>query len=322
MTTISGETMGTTYTVKYLNSPQDKLPNATTIQAELNTLLHDINQQMSTYQVDSEISRFNQMKASQGAMPISADFATVLNEAIRLNQVTEGALDVTIGPLVNLWGFGPDKRVNKTPTPNELAQAISSIGLDKIHLTLPQGKQPALLSKQTDHVYLDLSSIAKGFGVDKLAQYLDKLGIQNYLVEIGGELRAKGKNPQKEAWHIGIEHPQMAHKQTSQIVVPLNNQALATSGDYRNFHLDEQGKRLSHIIHPITHQPINHQLASISVITDSAMTADGLSTGLFVLGEERALALAEQHKLAIFLIIKTEHGFKTKMSSAFKNLLP
>lgn len=114
----------------------------------------------------------------------------------------------------------------------------------------------------------------------------------------------------------------MAHKQTSQIVVPLNNQALATSGDYRNFHLDEQGKRLSHIIHPITHQPINHQLASISVITDSAMTADGLSTGLFVLGEERALALAEQHKLAIFLIIKTEHVFKTKMSSAFKNLLP
>lgn len=311
--------MGTTYTVKYLTDSNTSPAQPT--QAELDALLHEVNRQMSTYQTDSEISRFNQMKAAQGAMPISNDFATVVAEAIRLNQFTEGALDVTIGPLVNLWGFGPDKRIHKTPTSAELAQTIPNIGIDKIHLTLPQANRAAQLSKATDHVYLDLSAIAKGFGVDKIATYLEQRGIQNYLVEIGGELRAKGKNPQQQIWNVGIEQPQILQKQTSQIVVPLNNQALATSGDYRNFQIDSTGKRLSHIIHPQTQQPISHQLASISVIADNAMTADGLSTGLFVLGEERALALAEQHQLAIFLIIKTEQGFETKMSSAFQKLL-
>lgn len=311
--------MGTTYTVKYLTDSNTSPAQPT--QAELDALLHEVNRQMSTYQTDSEISRFNQMKAAQGAMSISNDFATVVAEAIRLNQFTEGALDVTIGPLVNLWGFGPDKRIHKTPTSAELAQTIPNIGIDKIHLTLPQANQAAQLSKATDHVYLDLSAIAKGFGVDKIATYLEQRGIQNYLVEIGGELRAKGKNPQQQIWNVGIEQPQILQKQTSQIVVPLNNQALATSGDYRNFQIDSTGKRLSHIIHPQTQQPISHQLASISVIADNAMTADGLSTGLFVLGEERALALAEQHQLAIFLIIKTEQGFETKMSSAFQKLL-
>ena len=311
--------MGTTYTVKYLTDSNTSPAQPT--QAELDALLHEVNRQMSTYQTDSEISRFNQMKAAQGAMPISNDFATVVAEAIRLNQFTEGALDVTIGPLVNLWGFGPDKRIHKTPSTAELAQTIPHIGIDKIHLTPPQANQAAQLSKATDHVYLDLSAIAKGFGVDKIATYLEQRGIQNYLVEIGGELRAKGKNPQQQIWNVGIEQPQILQKQTSQIVVPLNNQALATSGDYRNFQIDSTGKRLSHIIHPQTQQPISHQLASISVIADNAMTADGLSTGLFVLGEERALALAEQHQLAIFLIIKTEQGFETKMSSAFQKLL-
>ena len=311
--------MGTTYTVKYLTDSNTSPAQPT--QAELDALLHEVNRQMSTYQTDSEISRFNQMKAAQGAMPISNDFATVVAEAIRLNQFTEGALDVTIGPLVNLWGFGPDKRIQKTPSAAELAQTIPHIGIDKIHLTPPQANQAAQLSKATDHVYLDLSAIAKGFGVDKIATYLEQRGIQNYLVEIGGELRAKGKNPQQQIWNVGIEQPQILQKQASQIVVPLNNQALATSGDYRNFQIDSTGKRLSHIIHPQTQQPISHQLASISVIADNAMTADGLSTGLFVLGEERALALAEQHQLAIFLIIKTEQGFETKMSSAFQKLL-
>lgn len=319
MTTIQGETMGTTYTVKYLTDSNTSPAQPT--QAELDALLCEVNRQMSTYQTDSEISQFNQMKAAQGAMPISNDFATVVAEAIRLNQFTEGALDVTIGPLVNLWGFGPDKRIHKTPSTAELAQTIPHIGIDKIHLTLPQANQAAQLSKATDHVYLDLSAIAKGFGVDKIATYLEQRGIQNYLVEIGGELRAKGKNPQQQIWNVGIEQPQILQKQASQIVVPLNNQALATSGDYRNFQIDSTGKRLSHIIHPQTQQPISHQLASISVIADNAMTADGLSTGLFVLGEERALALAEQHQLAIFLIIKTEQGFETKMSSAFQKLL-
>ncbi len=141
------------------------------------------------------------------------------------------------------------------------------------------------------------------------------------MVEIGGELRAKGTNATKQVWKVGIEQPSVVQKQATQMVVPLYNLAMATSGDYRNFHTDETGQRLSHIINPKTFEPINHQLASITVIHPSAMTADGLSTGLFVLGEQEALAIAEREGLAVFLIIKTADGFTTKMSSAFQNLL-
>ncbi|WP_368494369.1 FAD:protein FMN transferase [Neisseria sp.] len=320
--TVSGETMGTTYTVKYLANPGEPLPDPKQIQAGFDKILQEVNRQMSTYQTDSEISRFNRMKASDGSMAVSADFATVVAEAVRLNLITEGTLDVTVGPLVNLWGFGPDKSISQAPTAKQIGTVEKLVGIDKIRLEAGRpSENGARLGKQADGVYLDLSAIAKGFGVDKLAQHLDSLGIQNYLVEVGGELRAKGRNRQNKAWSVGIEQPQFAQKQTAQIVVPLNNRSLATSGDYRNFHTDASGKRLSHIIDPKSKQPISHNLASVSVVADSAMTADGLATGLFAMGEEKALATAEKNRLAVFLIIKTADGFKTEMSSAFKEIV-
>lgn len=323
--TITGETMGTAYTVKYLANPGEPLPDPKQIQARFDKILQEVNRQMSTYQTDSEISRFNRMKASEGSMAVSADFAAVVAEAVRLNRLTEGTLDVTVGPLVNLWGFGPDKNVSQAPTAVQINAAEKLVGIDKIRLEAGRpsetGETGARLGKQTDGVYLDLSAIAKGFGVDKLAQHLDGLGIQNYLVEIGGELRAKGRNQKNKAWNVGIEQPQFAQKQAAQIVVPLNNRSLATSGDYRNFYTDASGKRLSHIINPKSKQPISHNLASVSVVADNAMTADGLATGLFVMGEEKALATAEKNRLAVFLIIKTADGFKTEMSSAFKEIV-
>lgn len=318
--TLTGQTMGTTYAIKYLTNSSKKLPAPEHMKQQIETLLQEVNRQMSTYMPESEISQFNQLNKKPMSMVISDDFAKVVEEAIRLNKVTHGALDVTVGPLVNMWGFGPDKTVQKRPTAEQIEQARDIVGVDK--LSLKKGtNNSSQLSKTKEGLYLDLSSIAKGFGVDKVAEHLEQEGVNNYLVEIGGELRAKGKNAVQQVWRVGIEQPEFTQTQHAQIVIPLNNLSMATSGNYRNFHTDEQGQRLSHIINPETFEPIKHQLASITVIHPSAMTADGFSTGLFVLGEEKALETAEKEGLAVFLIIKTPQGFITKMSSVFKNLL-
>ena len=317
--TLQGETMGTTYTVKYLSDVHDKLPSPAEIQKRIDDALKEVNRQMSTYQTDSEISRFNQHTAGK-PLRISSDFAHVTAEAIRLNHLTHGALDVTVGPLVNLWGFGPQKEITHEPTAQEIQHASEMVGTDKLKLS-QDGQRPTL-AKTHPEVYLDLSSIAKGFGVDKTAAELEKLNIGNYLVEIGGELHGKGRNAQGNPWRIGIEQPNIVQGGATQITIPLDNKSLATSGDYRIFHVDKSGRRLSHIINPKTKQPISHNLASISVVAENATLADGLSTGLFVLGETEALKLAEQENLAVFLIIRTPQGdYHTKMSSAFKKLL-
>ena len=318
-TVLQGETMGTTYTVKYLSDDLPNPPAPEAVKKQIDGALEEVNRQMSTYREDSEISRFNQMRETRKPMPVSADFAAVTAEALRLNRLTQGALDVTVGPLVNLWGFGPNKEITREPTQAEIDKAAAQTGTDKIILT-QNGKQ-ATLTKTQPEAYLDLSSIAKGFGVDKVAGELEKLGIQNYLVEIGGELHGKGRNAQGEPWRIGIEQPNIVQGGNTQIVVPLDNRSLATSGDYRIFHVDPQGRRLSHIIDPKTRRPLSHRLASISVVADNATTADGLSTGLFVLGETEALKLAEQQNLAVFLIIRDQNGYHTEMSGAFKKLL-
>ncbi|NOL49621.1 FAD:protein FMN transferase [Pelistega europaea] len=319
MVTLSGQTMGTTYTVKYIVEPSQTLPDPVAVKAEIDKRLQQVNQEMSTYIPSSEISRFNQMTGCSETAPcnmtIAQDFATVVGEAIRINAVTQGALDITVGPVVNMWGFGPDKEVIKAPSPEQLAKVRPIIGIDKIFL------HQNTLSKKAAGVYIDLSSIAKGFGVDKIAFYLDELQLNNYLVEIGGELRAKGHNLQSQPWSIGIEHPSVLQHQSNQLVIPLENMAMATSGDYRNFRMDDTGHRLSHIINPQTLAPISHRLASITVVHGSTMTADGLATGLFVLGEQKALDIAEKEHLPVFLIIQTGDKFETKMSSAFKALL-
>lgn len=312
----SGKTMGTTYNVKYIdNGKIQNLPKAEDIQAQMDKLLKTVNNEMSTYQKDSQISQFNQMKVANKPFAISQDFAKVVQEAIRLNHVTEQSLDVTVGPLVNLWGFGPDKRLNKVPSAKQIVEKAKSVGIDKLVLENYQ------LTKKEADLYLDLSSIAKGFGVDKLAEQLEQLGVENYLVEIGGELRGKGKNLQGQAWRIAIEQPALQQGTATQIIVPLNNLAMATSGDYRNYFEDEQGNRFSHIIDPKKCAPISHNLASITVFAPTTMTADGLSTGLFVLGAEKAMEVAERENLAVFMIIKNGQNFETRASNAFEQLI-
>lgn len=313
---LEGKTMGTTYHIKYINNGKVKnLPSGEAVQKQLDELLKQVNNEMSTYQKDSQISQFNQMKEAGKPFAVSADFAKVVEEAIRLNGITEQALDITVGPLVNLWGFGPDKRLNKVPTAEQIAEKAEAVGIDKLLLDNQQ-----LIKKHPD-LYIDLSSIAKGFGVDKLADYLESLGLDNYLVEIGGEIRGKGKNLQGKDWQIAIEKPEFEQGKSSQIVVPLHNLGMATSGNYRNYFEDEQGNRFSHIIDPQQLRPISHNLASITVFAPSTMTADGLSTGLFVLGAEKALEVAEKENLAVFMIIKNGQYFETRASNAFEQLI-
>ncbi|WP_288064695.1 FAD:protein FMN transferase [Rodentibacter caecimuris] len=314
---LSGKTMGTTYHVKYIDdgSVSENLQNT---HEQIEYILKDVNAKMSTYIKDSELSRFNQNTQVNTPIEISADFAKVLAEAIQLHQVTEGALDVTVGPVVNLWGFGPEKSPERQPTAEQLAERQAWVGLDKITLDM-SGNIPTL-SKSVPQVYIDLSSIAKGFGVDQVAEKLEQLNAQNYMVEIGGEIRAKGKNAEGKPWQIAIEKPNMTGERAVENVIGLNNMAMATSGDYR-IYFEENGKRFAHEIDPKTGYPIQHHLASITVFSPTTMTADGLSTGLFVLGEEKALEVAEKNDLAIYLIIKTANGFETKISSAFKKLM-
>ena len=314
--TLSGKTMGTTYHIKYIDNGIDTAPEMA--HKNIDDVLKEVNNQMSTYQKDSELSRFNQSREINQPFPISADFAEVVKAALDLHQKTEGALDITVGPLVNLWGFGPEKRTDKEPSAEEIATRKAWTGIDKLSLSEVDGK-PALV-KKIPELYVDLSSIAKGFGVDKVAHYLESIGVTDYLVEIGGEIHTKGVNEKGQPWQIAIEKPEFDGSRSVEQIIGLSNLSMATSGDYRNY-FEENGKRFSHEIDPKTGYPLQHHLASITVVDPSCMLADGYATGLFVLGADKALEVAEKANLAIYLIIKTDKGFEVKTSKAFDKLM-
>ncbi|EKO4006841.1 FAD:protein FMN transferase [Vibrio fluvialis] len=307
---LSGPTMGTSYNIKYLQ--QDGLPSSDDLHKEIDRLLEEVNDQMSTYRKDSELSRFNQY---QGIDPfeVSNQTATVVKEAIRLNGLTEGALDVTVGPLVNLWGFGPEARPEVVPTDAELAERKANTGIH--HLSVDGNK----LSKDLPHLYVDLSTIAKGWGVDVVANYIESQGIHNYMVEVGGEIRLKGLNRDGVPWRIAVEKPTVDERSIQEIIEP-GDMAIATSGDYRNY-FERDGVRYSHIINPQTGRPIHNRVVSVTVLDKSCMTADGLATGLMVLGDEKGIGIAEQNHIPVFMIVKTDDGFKEIASSAFKPYL-
>ncbi|HDR1021705.1 TPA: FAD:protein FMN transferase [Pasteurella multocida] len=315
--TLQGKTMGTTYSVKYIDDAQVTL-SSSDVHEKIELLLRDVNNKMSTYIATSELSLLNQSTRTEAPIEISNDLGIVLQESIRLHGVTEGALDVTVGPIVNLWGFGPEKGKTKENMDDKVQKAKQWVGIDKMKLYYINNKY--LLQKTIPQLYIDLSAIAKGFGVDKVAQYVESIGAKNYLVEIGGEVRAKGKKLDGKAWQIAIEKPTFDGSRAISQIVGLKDMAMATSGNYRNY-FEENGERFSHEIDPKTGYPIKHRLASITVISDSAMTADGLATGLYVLGEEKALEVAEKYNLRVYLIVKTDNGFEARMSSAFEKLI-
>ncbi|WP_112363326.1 FAD:protein FMN transferase [Serratia quinivorans] len=309
---LDGKTMGTSYSVRYVTG--DDTPSAAKMQAEIDKRLELVNDQMSTYRPGSELSRFNASRAVDKPFPVSAATTEVVLEALRINRVTDGALDVTVGPLVNLWGFGPEGRPDKVPSAAELERRRAWTGIDKLSV------QGNALVKSIPELYVDLSSIAKGYGVDVIAQYLQSQQVKNYMVDIGGEVRTRGHNGEKKPWRIAIERPTAGMEQKAQLVIQPGEMSIATSGDYRNY-FEQDGVRYSHTIDPVTGKPIHHHLVSVTVLSPTCMAADGLSTGLNVLGPERGMALANLMGIPVFMIVKTAKGFEERYSEAFKPYL-
>jgi thiamine biosynthesis lipoprotein len=308
---LEGKTMGTTYHIKYYDEKAQL--SSQKLQSQIDAVLVNVNQSMSTYIENSEINTFNRLPANK-IMPISEDFRAVVSESIRLGKSTK-TLDVTMGPLIDLWGFGPDKKPTNRPSDEELASMVEKIGIDKLILT-EQG-----LAKTIDGLELSFSATAKGYGIDKVAQLLESHNITNYMVEIGGELRIAGEKPNSQDWKIAIEQPdaQPGERKVHRVLSPGTN-GIATSGDYRIFYKMD-GEIYTHLIDPVTGMPIKHDLVSVTVLHPSAMTADGLATALTVMGMEKAQAYAQQHDLPVYLIGKSKDGLVTYSSPAFKPYL-
>jgi len=306
---ILGSTMGTTYSVKVVEPRHGREALAEIIERRLDS----VNDQMSTWRPDSEISRFN-ADPGTAAVEISADFFNVVQQALRLGTLTRGALDITVMPLVSLWGFGPDFSADALPDETDITAILAHVGLDKLELDSASSS----IRKLDPETRIDLSAIAKGFGVDAIAGVLSELGYRDYLVEIGGEVFGAGRRPDGTPWRIAVERP-LADERSVQTVVPLDNAGIATSGDYRNF-FEIAGRRYSHVIDPATGRPPENGVASVSVIARDTTTADGLATGLMVMGAEAGLALAEKKNLAVLFVLHTPAGLETRASSAFDAL--
>lgn len=304
---LTGPTMGTTYTITLVELP----PHATEahVQARVDDLLAGVNARMSTYDAASEVSRFNASTSTEW-VAISPETLAVVEEAERVSVLTGGAFDITVGPVVDLWGFGPTRNAGAIPDDRVIARTLESVGHRWIH-TRPE---PPAIRKARPEVRIDLSAIAKGYAVDRVAAYLASVGVSDFLVEVGGETRARGRSPRGARWKIGIEKPLALGRVVHRVVV-LENQALATSGDYRNS-FEHDGEVYSHMIDPRTGRPVKNTLASVSVLAESSMHADALATGLMILGLEAARALAEREKLAVLFIVRRGDAFREEATAA------
>ena len=312
---LGGETMGSTWSVKVvLDRPADEETRRAILQA-IEQQLDSVDRSMSGYRDDSEVSALNRAPAGV-AIEISGPLLEVLALSQRVADETGGAFDVTVGPLVDAWGFGPAAVTPRPPAEDELALLRARIG----HRLLHVDTDASAVIKQAEGMRIDLNAVAPGYAVDRIAAELERLGLRRYLVEVGGELRAAGLNVDAEPWRIAIEKPEAGR--ATQRVVQLRDAALATSGDYRNFWVHE-GRRYSHEIDPRTLRPVAHSLASVTVVTSSAAEADALATGLIVLGPDEALALAERRNLPVLLLVhEGDDGvIAERTSSAMKQLL-
>lgn len=309
LVSFSGPTMGTTYSVKYTTTADT--PDREDLKSEVDVVLLRVNKLMSTYDPTSELSEFNKLPVGTN-VTVSDDLAYVLGEALKISQLTGGKYDVTVGPLVNLWGFGPDKHKDEVPSDSSIAEAKEKVGYHYVKL---DGNE---LSKSRD-VYVDLSSIAKGYGVDAVARVLKEAGVNNYLVEVGGEISVSGRKLDGSNWLIGVESPAGGHN-VAERVIEANDIAIATSGDYRNY-FEENGVRYSHTIDPITGKPITHRLVSVTVIDSNTTRADGLATAITVLGPDAGLKFAQENDIAAYMLVKEDSGFVERYSEAFEPYL-
>jgi thiamine biosynthesis lipoprotein len=309
---LAGATMGTSYHITVLNKEGVDTPQGD-LQQAIDQQLSVINQQMSTYISDSELSKVNDASVNSW-ITVSDNLFDVLMLSLELGWLSNGALDITVGPLVNEWGFGPGgtDKADSVPDEETLAKLKANIGFQHIEFDISNN---SVLKRRP--VVLDLSAIAKGFAVDKVSELLLYAGYTDFMVEIGGELRLMGHSPKGSPWKIAIEKPEITSMGQVFEAVSLSNVGMATSGDYRNY-FEVDGTRYSHTIDPVTAYPVKHHLASVTVIAESSAYADGLATAINVMGPEKGLQLAQSQGLAIYMIINTDQGFEVRYSDAFK----
>jgi len=304
---LTGETMGTSYNIRIA----DDVGQPDDLQRQIDALLDEINRQMSTYLDDSEIAQFNRQTTTDW-FEVSPEFATVTDRALQIARESDGRFDPTVGPLVRLWSFGPPPRSQQPPSAAEIERVRSAVGSNLVEVRL----DPPALRKLDPRVELDLSAIAKGYGVDRVSQLLLDAGAGNHMVEIGGEVMARGHRSAGTPWRIGLEAPLIDGRDLDS-VLPISDLAVATSGDYRNF-FEADGRRYSHTIDPLTGAPITHDLASVSVVADDCTTADGFATALNVLGPDEGFELARQLDLAAYFIVHSGDEFVTRATPAFE----
>ena len=284
--TLAGRTMGTTYTVKVVTGYFGSVAG---LQEKFDRRLDEINRSISPYLKDSEISRFNRFQLVGEEFPISADFLRVMKTAARLYALSGGAWDGTVGPLVDVWGFGRGGSPGRVPPAETIAALLRDVGFDKIEI-----RASGALVKRHAAVSLDLSSVGQGYGVDQLVELVRAAGFTDYLVEIGGEIYAAGARPDGRPWRVGISRPAAgARPDDIYKVVSLKDQAFSTSGDYRQFFVQD-GIRYSHHIDPATGYPVRNGVVSVSILADNCTFADGLGTAVLVSGVEKGLALIDR----------------------------
>jgi thiamine biosynthesis lipoprotein len=310
--------MGTTYHVKCWAPLTDTGPvgglnaDPTGLQSAIDTLLAQIDLQMSTYRDDSEISRFNQAAADEW-FDVSPATAYVVRRALHYHRLTDGALDVTLGPVLHLWGFGSTRArqqaTTQVPDAEALATALQQCGAEHLQARLT----PPSLHKTLAALEIDLSALAKGFGVDAVGELLDERRLANWMVEIGGEVRARGDRPQGGPWRIGVENPERERRALSR-VIPLDDAALATSGDYRNFRTIA-GERYAHIVDPATGQPLRYRGISVSVVASTCMEADALATALLVMPSDAAYDWCEANDVAALFHLREDEGVEPQIRS-------
>jgi len=308
---LAGSALGTTFKVAIVE-PAAALDSAG-LEAEIAATLARVDELASTWRYDSELSAFNR-EQSLDWVAVSPEFCAALAAALEISSLTGGAFDITVGPLVNLWGFGPDGSVAEPPTDEAIAAALVLVGHDKLHTDCERG----LVRKDIGALYVDLSGWAKGRAVDMVSAALDSSGIDNYLVEIGGELRVRGHNSERRNWAVGIEAPSTSQR-VPRAIIRVSDTSVATSGDYRNY-FQYDGTSYSHTIDPRTGRPVAHSLAAVTVVHPENAYADALATALLVMGPEAGPKLAEDLGIAAYFLVRGSTDIEEIVTSEFEGL--
>ncbi|WP_231380654.1 FAD:protein FMN transferase [Pseudomonas mandelii] len=303
-----GPTMGSRYSIQYVRHASTPGPKA--VQAEVENILAEVDRQFSTYRSDSDIERFNNLPANH-CQKMPAPILELIRVGEQLSSQSDGSYDLTVEPLLNLWGFGPQAREEKVPSAEALAEVQQRVGHRHLRIDGDQLCKDAA-------VEVDFNSIAAGYAVDTIAARLEALGIHDYLAEATGELKAVGKKLDGSPWRIALEEPR-DDQQVAERVIAVDGYGVSTSGDYRNY-FEQGGRRYSHTFDARTGTPVLHTLASVTVIHPSALMADGLSTLLLILGPERGWDYAQTHDIAAFFVIRADTGFVTRTNQAFERL--